>query len=234
MIRRNLARLLEQIETAAQRSKRNSEDIRLLAVSKRMPVKAIMEANQCGQILFGENYLQEASDKISRLPSSLQWHFIGHLQSNKAKKAAELFQVIETVDRLKIARLLNKYAGEYQKQLDILIQVNIGEEQQKSGIVPKNAFELLRGCIQFKNLRVRGLMTIPPVCKTQDESRHWFRELKRLSIDLAQKNMFYDNTSIELSMGMSGDFIVAIEEGATLVRVGTALFGPRPILKENT
>ncbi len=228
MICSNLTTIKKKITAAAQGCNRNPGDVRLVAVSKKMDVKLIQQACDCGQILFGENYLQEAKGKINQLDKKLKWHFIGHLQSNKARQAAELFQVIETVDRLKIARLLDKHAGELGKKLDILIQVNIAGEQQKAGISPERTRELITNISELANLHVRGLMMIPPFTKTPEESRPWFHQVKQLSIDLAQKELFHDNESVELSMGMSGDFTVAIEEGATLVRVGTAIFGPRP------
>ncbi|MCI5150965.1 MAG: YggS family pyridoxal phosphate-dependent enzyme, partial [Candidatus Electrothrix sp. MAN1_4] len=172
--------------------------------------------------------LQDAEAKISQLPSSLRWHFIGHLQSNKAKMAVELFQMIETVDRLKIAQALDRHAAAFTKKLDILVQVNVGREPQKSGVLPEDAPELLQALQPLTNLRVRGLMTMPPYGRDPEESRLFFKSLKKLSLELAAKDNFYDNAAVELSMGMSGDFTVAIEEGATLVRVGTAIFGKRP------
>ncbi|MCI5209299.1 MAG: YggS family pyridoxal phosphate-dependent enzyme, partial [Candidatus Electrothrix sp. ATG2] len=150
-----------------------------------------------------------------------------HLQSNKAKAAAELFQMIETVDRLKIAQALDRHAGLLQKKLDVLVQVNVGRESQKSGVLPENVSDLLRAMQPLPNLRLRGLMTMPPYGCKPEESRPWFHALKKLSDTLADKNFFYDNKAVELSMGMSGDFKIAIEEGATLVRVGTAIFGKR-------
>jgi len=227
MICENLKSIQTRILEAAERSKRDPKEIRLVAVSKRMPDKAIIEAHHCGQIIFGENYLQEAQEKINRLDPSLRWHFIGHLQSNKSRVAAELFQVIETVDRLKIGKALDKYAGRLGKTLDVLIQVNVGREPQKAGILPEKAEELLRLLQPLPNLKVCGLMTMPPYGREPEASRPWFRELKELSLQFADMGLFTESTSVELSMGMSGDFEVAIEEGATLIRVGTAIFGPR-------
>ncbi|MCW5211076.1 YggS family pyridoxal phosphate-dependent enzyme, partial [Desulfobulbus sp. N3] len=175
------------------------------------------------------NYLQDAEKKIRLSPPSLRWHFIGHVQSNKAKMAAELFQMIETIDRLKIARSLDHHAGVLQKKLDVLVQVNVGREPQKSGILPEDAGDLLRAMQPLTNLRLRGLMTMPPYGHEAEASRPWFQALKKLSVELAGENCFYDNKAVELSMGMSGDFNVAIEEGATLVRLGTAIFGERPL-----
>ena len=224
----NLDRIRARIRQAAERCGRNPNEIQLVAVSKRMPTEVVSEAYQCGQVIFGENYLQEAREKIEQLDQSIQWHFIGNLQSNKARIAAELFQVIETVDRLKIARKLNRHAGDLGKTIDVLIQVNVGREPQKSGVLPEKCRELLRDIQFLTNLKVRGLMTMPPYGREPESSRPWFRELKQLAIQLADEELFEDNDSVELSMGMSGDFTVAIEEGATLVRVGTAIFGPRP------
>jgi pyridoxal phosphate enzyme (YggS family) len=228
MICDNLDRIRTRIQEAAENCERDPDEIRLVAVSKRMPVKAVAEAHRCGQVIFGENYLQDARGKIKQLEPSLQWHFIGHLQTNKAKTAAELFQVIETVDRLKIARALNKYAGELEKSLEVLIQVNVGREPQKSGVLPDETKGLLQDIGSLSNLKVRGLMTMPPYGREPEASRPWFRKLKQLAVQLASEGLFEDNDAVELSMGMTGDFTVAIEEGATLVRVGTAIFGPRP------
>ncbi len=228
MICSNLEQIRSVIHKTALNCERDPQEIKLIAVSKRMPAEMVTEAHHCEQVFFGENYLQDAEAKISQLPSSLHWHFIGHLQSNKAKVAAELFQMIETVDRLKIARALDRHAGAFKKKLDILIQVNVGREPQKSGILPEDTHALLQALQPLNNLRVRGLMTMPPYGREPEASRPWFQALKKLSLELAAKHCFYDNTAVELSMGMSGDFTVAIEEGATLVRVGTAIFGTRP------
>jgi len=226
MICSNIKDIWQRISEAAQKCGRQPEEIQLIAVSKRQETERIREAFQCGQTLFGENYLQEAAEKISRLDPSICWHFIGHLQSNKARQTAELFQVIETVDRFKIAQALNKHAVVLGKYLDILIQVNIGLEKQKSGIEPRYAEQLIRECMALEHLRVRGLMSIPPFTAHAENARPYFKALKDLSVQLTKKGLFSE-FSPELSMGMSGDFTVAIEEGATLVRVGTAVFGER-------
>ncbi len=228
MICDNLAAIRQQIEQAAIQCGRSADAIRLLAVSKRMPLEAVLEAAQCGQLLFGENYLQDALSKIEQADKGLHFHFIGHLQSNKTRQAAEFFQMIETVDRIKIARLLDKHAAHFGKKLDILIQVNVGREAQKSGVLPDKALDLLTQAGQLKNLRVRGLMTMPPYGQDSEASRPWFVRLRQLAEQAAAQHLFFDNKQVELSMGMSGDFMVAIEEGATLIRVGTAIFGTRP------
>lgn len=228
MICSNLKEIRSLIQETAKGCGRDPLEIKLVAVSKYMPAEMLVEAHQCEQMLFGENYLQDAEAKITTLPSSLCWHFIGHLQSNKAKIAAQLFQMIETVDRLKIAQALDRHAGLLEKKLDVLVQVNVGREPQKSGVLPEDAYDLLQAMQALNNLRVRGLMTMPPYGSEPEASRPWFHALKELSQELARENCFYDNTAVELSMGMSGDFNVAIEEGATLIRVGTAIFGQRP------
>lgn len=227
MICTNLQQIRSVIEETARGCGRDPQEVKLVAVSKYMPAEMLVEAHQCDQVLFGENYLQDAEAKITQLPPDLHWHFIGHLQSNKAKMTAELFQMIETVDRLKIAQALDRHAGSLEKKLDVLVQVNVGREPQKSGILPEEAKDLLHAMQALTNLRVRGLMTMPPYGREPEKSRPWFRALKKLAVELAETNCFYDNKAIELSMGMSGDFKVAIEEGATLVRVGTAIFGER-------
>ncbi len=227
MICAKLQVIRQQIAEAAGRSGRNPDDVRLLAVSKRQGLEKIREAFQCGQLLFGENYLQEARDKIARLDPAISWHFIGHLQSNKAKTAVELFQMVETVDRLKIAQALDNHAAALSRCLDILIQVNIGREKQKSGVEPQHAGQLIQEVGKLTHLRVRGLMAMPPYAASPEESRPYFKALKNLAGQFTAAGLFSPDSPVELSMGMSGDFIVAVEEGATLVRVGTALFGER-------
>lgn len=227
MIRENLTRIRNEIKETALRCGRRPEDIMLLAVSKRMDIEKIREAWQCGQAAFGENFIQEATAKIESLDQAINWHFIGHLQSNKAKAAADHFDLIETVDRIKIARALDKYAGYTDRKLDVLVQVNVGGEAQKSGISPQNTGQFLTELGTLSHLRVRGLMTMPPYSEDPEGSRPHFRELKRLADSCAEQGLFSDNKNVVLSMGMSNDFKVAIEEGSTLIRVGTAIFGER-------
>lgn len=223
-----LKTLQKNIARAARLSGRTSEAIQLVAVSKRMDLEKIRQAIACGQHVFGENYLQEAQEKITALKdANLCWHFIGHLQSNKARLAVELFDVIETVDRIKIARTLDRHATELNKELRILVQVNIGREKQKHGVLPEDTESLLKFIKQETRLQVMGLMGMPPRADTPEGSRMYFREMKTLSQQLADKKMFTENNNVALSMGMSADYEIAIKEGATLVRVGTALFGRR-------
>lgn len=227
MICDNLAHIRATIAQAAQKAGKNPETVKLVAVSKTVPTDAMLEAVHCGQMVFGENYLQEAADKMARLPAAIRWHCIGHLQSNKTRRAVELFDVIETVDRWKVALALDNHARLLHKDLSILLQVNIGREPQKSGVLPEAAEPLLRKIAAATSLRVLGLMTIPPYSSDPEHSRPYFSALNQLAQRLAACGLFANNACVELSMGMSNDYPVAIEEGATLVRVGTALFGAR-------
>ncbi len=223
----NLKKIQANITIAAERSGRPAGAVQLIAVSKRMDSGKIHQAIACGQYIFGENYLQEAQQKLPILDDNLRWHFIGHLQSNKARLAVKLFDVIETVDRIKIARAIDQHAAALNRDLRILVQVNIGREKQKHGVLPEDTEELLESIRQTTRLTVSGLMGMPPWSKDPETSRKYFRELKELSVLLSKQELFSDNNNVELSMGMSSDYVVAIEEGATMVRVGTALFGRR-------
>jgi pyridoxal phosphate enzyme (YggS family) len=202
-----------------------------MAVSKTIPPERIREAYQAGVRLFGENRVQEFADKsdfISDLHGA-EWRLIGHLQSNKAAKAAELFHAVDSVDSLRLAERLNAAAEKLKKTLPVLIEVNVGGEQSKSGVAPiSNEMEsILRGASQLSSLQVCGLMTIPPFGQAPETSRPYFRMLRELRDEIARRKLPSISMD-ELSMGMSHDFEVAIEEGATCVRVGTAIFGARP------
>lgn len=222
----NLARIQERINRAALRCGRKPEDIRLVAVSKTVPAERIREAVSAGATILGENYIQEAREKIALIGTEAEWHFIGHVQSNKAKFAAELFSMIHSVDRLTLADELNKEAAKKNKILPVLIQVNISGEETKSGIDAAGTRQLVQQAAQFPHLLVQGLMTMPPWFEDPEEARPYFRALRKLRDELAGEKI--PNVSLtELSMGMSGDFEAAIEEGATLVRIGTAIFGER-------
>ena len=223
----NIDTIRARIRAAAERAGRDPESVRLVAVSKRQSFSAIREAMVAGQVVFGENYLQEAADKVAALGQGLVWHCIGHLQSNKARIAAEVFDCIETIDRIKLAKALEGRLAELGKTMPVLVQVNVGGEAQKAGIPPKEAGQLCRELQQFPHLRLQGLMTMPPFVDDPEESRVCFRQLRLLGEELVAQGLLGQYGSVQLSMGMSGDFEVAIEEGATLVRVGTALFGER-------
>lgn len=221
----NLEAVLRRMESAAKTAGRKPGEVRLVAVSKTKPAQAVLEALQAGQTLFGENYIQESQIKIPQVGPGPVWHLIGHLQSNKARLAVQLFDVIQTVDRLKIAGALSRHAEEQGKTLGVLLQVNVGQEPQKSGCDEAEAPALAQAVSQLPGLKLMGLMTMPPFFDDPERARPHFGALRdlaqRLSRDLPAGSMD------ELSMGMSGDFEAAIAEGATLVRVGTAIFGGR-------
>ncbi len=227
-IAQNIRYLHNNIKSIAQSCDRDPDRIRLVAVSKRFPVEAMYKAQEAGQMLFGENYIQEAVQKHSLLEDKAQLHFIGHLQSNKAKVAAEIFSMIETVDSLKLATTLNRHLTALQRKIDILIQVNIGLDSHKSGVEPSQAEQLLKEVTKLPMLKVQGLMTMPPFTEDPEEARPYFRDLRILAGSLARKGLFFNNNAVELSMGMTNDYHIAIEEGATLIRIVTAIFGERP------
>jgi len=222
-----LERVQERIRQAARACSRPETDIRLVAVSKTMPVEIVKKAIESGMTDFGENYIQEAREKISTLSTyPVTWHYIGHLQSNKAKYAVRMFDLIHSVDSLKLAKELDKCAQKIDKRQDILIQVNVAKEDSKSGVYVEHASRLLKDISQLANIAVKGLMTMPPYFNAPEKVRPFFAALRQLRDQI--KNETIPNISMaELSMGMTGDFEAAIEEGATMVRVGTAIFGER-------
>jgi len=225
-LRSNLAQILMQIDAAAKKAGRDPSSVRLVAVSKTKSASLVDEAAAAGQSTFGENYVQEFAEKAAAVKSQVEWHFIGHLQSNKVKYLAGLVTMIHSVDRLSLALEIDRQWERINKVCDILIQVNVSGETSKSGSTSEEAQNLIRRVALLQNVRICGLMTMPPFFDDPQAARPYFRELKLLSeqIDL----LAIPNVSMrELSMGMSGDFEVAIEEGATLVRIGSALFGAR-------
>jgi len=222
----NLAEVRRRIEAAARRVGRDSGGVRLVAVSKTVALDHLKEAVVAGQRLFGENYLQEAREKITALGAGLTWHLVGHLQTKKAKAAVELFHLIHAVDRLKLARALEDAAARQGKIQEILLQVKLAEEETKSGAAPEEVPGLLQEISRMPHLRVLGLMTMPPWFPDPEEARPYFRALRELR-DRLQSQKIIAGPLNELSMGMTGDFEVAVEEGATLVRIGTAIFGQR-------
>jgi len=227
MIKENLRKVKEQIREAAEKSSRQPDSIRLVAVSKRFPAEAINEAVEAGHFLFGENYIQEVDEKRQAVNPAAKFHFIGHLQSNKAKIAANCCDMVETVDSFKLGKELNKHLEKIAKTLPILVQVNIGDEPQKSGTERDSVRKLIEDLNQLPYLHVKGVMTIPPFFTDPEDSRPYFRQLKQLASELFSFGLFRNCAEPEVSMGMSNDFHVAIEEGATIVRVGTAIFGQR-------
>ena len=224
-IDQNLALVRREIDRAARQAGRDPSQVTLVAVSKTKPAQAVAEALAAGQTVFGENYVQEAVDKIPAVGPGPEWHFIGHLQSNKAKVAAGLFDWVQTLDRLKLIRALDRHAGEAGRVIQVLIQVNVGGEAQKAGCTPAEAPALAELAAAAPNLKLRGLMTMPPFFDQPERVRPLFAELRRLAETLGRD--LPAGSMDHLSMGMSGDFVAAIAEGATLVRVGTAIFGSR-------
>lgn len=226
----NLSSINHRIHASARRANRNPEDIVLMAVSKTQPPERIREAYAAGQRLFGENRVQEFSEKSNSLSDlrDAEWHMIGHLQSNKAVKAAELFAAVDSVDSLKIAEKLNAAARDRGNKLQVLIEINVGGEAAKSGLAADSSEleMLLTAAPRFDALTFRGLMTVPPFTEDPQGARNYFRKLGQLRDTLASRKL-PGITLEELSMGMSHDFEVAIEEGSTCVRVGTAIFGER-------
>jgi len=217
----------ERIRSAALAAGRQPEAVRLVAVSKTVPADRVRAAVQAGITLLGENYIQEAREKIEALQDmDVSWHFIGHLQSNKAKYAVRLFDTIHSVDSLKLARELDKQAAKNAKVQDILIQVNTGKEASKAGVYEEEALALVRRAGRMAHLSVKGLMTLPPYFNAPDKVRPYFLALRELR-DRIQAEALPGVSMDELSMGMTGDFEAAIQEGATLVRIGTAIFGER-------
>jgi pyridoxal phosphate enzyme (YggS family) len=217
----------ERIRQAANSAGRMPESVRLVAVSKTIPAQRVRDAVEAGIVLLGENYIQEAREKIEILKElNVSWHFIGHLQSNKAKYAVRLFDMIHSVDSLKLAQELEKQAAKNGKVQDILIQVNTGKEASKSGVYEEEALNLVRQAGRMEHLSVKGLMTLPPYFNAPEKVRPYFKALRELR-DRIQAEDLPGVSMQELSMGMTGDFEAAIQEGATLVRIGTAIFGER-------
>lgn len=225
-IAQQLETVRKRIRTACERCGRNPEAVELVAVSKTRPAPDILAAFRAGQTIFGENYVQELSAKVAQIHEPLHWHFIGHLQSNKVRQIAGQVSLIHSVDRLSLAQELSRQWGRLGMVCNLLVQVNVSGETSKSGATAAEALELVRAIAALPHLQVQGLMTMPPFFDDPQEARPFFRELRQLADSIREERI--PGVSMErLSMGMSGDFEVAIEEGATLVRVGTAIFGER-------
>jgi pyridoxal phosphate enzyme (YggS family) len=224
---KRLQNVKNRIQTVARECGRDPKTVRLVAVSKTVPTNRVRQAIEAGATILGENYVQEARTKFNDLATyPVSWHFIGHLQSNKAKYAVRLFDLIHSVDTLKLARELDKQSHKINKIQEVLIQVNISEEASKSGVNVKDTYNLLKDISLLENLSVKGLMTMPPYFNAPEKVRPYFAALRGLRDRLEQQGLLNMSLS-ELSMGMTGDFEVAIQEGATLVRIGTAIFGKR-------
>ena len=222
----NIEKINTRIQRACQKSGRNPDDVRLIAVSKVKPAELIEEAYHAGQKLFGESYVQEFRDKSPRVSAPVEWHFIGGLQSNKVKYLRGKVAMIHSVDRLSLAEEINRQWGKIDATVAITLQVNVGDELTKSGCAPDELEALVKAVAQLPHIKICGLMCLPPHCDDPEQVRPFFRQLRELAGQIEQLQL--PNVEMkELSMGMSGDFEVAIEEGATLVRVGTAIFGAR-------
>ena len=230
-IRENIIVVNENIDNACKTVGRNREDITLIAVSKTKPVEMLLEAYEAGVRDFGENYIQELVDKIPQLPSDVRWHMIGHLQRNKVKYIIDKVSMIHSVDSLRLAEEISAQAIKKNVEVDILVEVNVAQEESKFGTFSADAVLLVEEISKLPGIHVRGLMTIAPFVEDAEENREYFRKLKQLSVDIAAKNI--DNISMNvLSMGMTGDYVVAVEEGASCVRVGTGIFGERNYNKD--
>jgi PLP dependent protein len=227
MIQKNLNDSLCKIRQAALRAGRDPERIKLVAVSKNHSVSKIKAAISAGQSVFGESRIQEAAAKIPDIRYPVEWHLIGHLQSNKAKQAVQLFDCIHSVDSLKILAEIDRCARKISKIQSVLIQVNIAEETTKFGVPASLLPKLIEAATAAGNICLAGLMTIPPYSDNAEDARPYFRRLREIAFDELIAKHYIKKALLELSMGMSGDYEVAIEEGATMVRVGTAVFGAR-------
>ena len=223
----NLNAVKERIAKVAARVGRDPEGIVLVAVTKTLPADRVREAIEAGHRVFGENYVQEAQPKVEALGRQVQWHLIGHLQRNKVKPACDLFDLIHSVDSLPLAQEIERRAAQRGIVMPILIQVNVGDEVTKSGVDPTEVHALVREVARLPHVALKGLMSVPPPVENPEDVRPSFVQLRALA-ERIDREKIPGVAMVELSMGMSHDFEVAIEEGATLVRVGTAIFGPRP------
>lgn len=226
MIKENLENVLQKIEAACERAGRSRTDVTLIAVSKTKPLEMLHEAYELGTREFGENKPQELKEKFPEMPPDVHWHMIGHLQRNKVKYIIDKVCMIHSVDSVRLAEAIDEEAGKHGITVPVLVEVNIAGEETKFGIRPEETESFIREISTLPHIHVEGLMTIAPYTENPEENRLHFRNLKKLCVDIRQKNI--DNVDMcNLSMGMTGDYEVAIEEGATLVRVGTGIFGER-------
>lgn len=226
MIAQNLHQVQENIKKACEKANRDPSEVTLIAVSKTKPVSMLQEAYDEGVRTFGENKVQEIMDKYGQLPQDIEWHMIGHLQRNKVKYIADKVTMIHSLDSLRLAETIESEASKHNRVIPVLIEVNVAMEESKFGISVDEVLPFVQELSKFPHLRVNGLMTIAPYVENAEENRQIFRKLKKLSVDIEEKNINNINMSV-LSMGMTGDYQVAIEEGATMVRVGTGIFGER-------
>ena len=223
---KNYNAVKENIKKACEQAGRSQEEVTLLAVSKTKPVDMLMDVYHAGARDFGENKVQELVDKIPQLPSDIRWHLIGHLQRNKVKYIVDKVYLIHSVDSLRLAEEISREAVKKQVEVNILIEVNVAQEESKYGLKPEEVLPFIEEIADFSHIQIKGLMTIAPYVENPEDNRPYFKGIRQLSVDIKQENI--DNVDMDvLSMGMTGDYMVAIEEGATLVRVGTGIFGER-------
>ena len=232
MLKENLDHVEEEIRKACERSGRSREEVTLIAVSKTKPVSMLEEAYGLGVRVFGENKVQELVEKYDALPEDIEWHMIGHLQRNKIKYIIGKAALIHSVDSFRLAEAIDKEAAKQNTAARILIEVNVAREESKFGLMPEAVPEFVDKVSEFAHLKVEGLMTIAPFVENPEENRPIFAYLRKLSVDIAKKNAHNTNMSV-LSMGMTNDYQVAVEEGATMVRVGTGIFGERSYAQTN-
>lgn len=226
MIQENIASVEQNIKEACKRANRTPEEVTLIAVSKTKPLSDIEEAIACGMREFGENKVQELMDKIPRVSTTVHWHLIGHLQTNKVKYIVDQGLLIHSVDSVKLAREIQKEAEKKQVECDILLEVNVAGEESKFGFSPEEVLDAVQEIAAMPRVHIQGLMTIAPFVENPEDNRSIFASLHKLLLDIKTRNIDNVNMSV-LSMGMTNDYQVAIEEGATMVRVGTAIFGTR-------
>lgn len=226
MLKHNFEAVEEKIQAACKRAGRKREEITLIAVSKTKPVEMLQEAYNLGNRIFGENKVQEIVDKYDALPNDISWHMIGHLQRNKVKYIIDKVTLIHSVDSLRLAETIEKEAAKKGITADILIEVNAAREDTKFGVLPEKAEELVSDISSLPHIRIKGLMTIAPFVDNPEENRIYFQRLRNLAVDIGENKS--DNVTMSvLSMGMTNDYEIAIEEGATMIRVGSGLFGAR-------
>ena len=226
MITENLEQVRKNIEEACRAVNRDPGEVTLISVSKTKPVSMLQEAYDAGSRDFGENKVQEIMDKYPQLPSDIRWHMIGHLQRNKVKYIVDKVALIHSVDSLRLAETIENEAAKHNVTVPILIEVNVAQEESKFGLKTEEVLSLVESVAALPHINIKGLMTIAPYVEDPEENRGIFSQLKKLSVDIAAKNINNVNMSV-LSMGMTGDYQVAVQEGATMVRVGTGIFGER-------
>lgn len=228
MITQNYDKVLENIKAACQSAGRNESEVTLIAVSKTKPISDIEELYNHGVRIFGENKVQELCDKYEALPKDIKWHMIGHLQRNKVQYIVDKVELIHSVDSVRLARQIEEEAAKKNVRVHILIEVNVAEEESKFGLKTEEVLDMVTQIAEFPHVSIKGLMTIAPFVENPEDNRKYFNKLKQLAVDIKAKNI--DNVTMDkLSMGMTGDYMVAVMEGASYVRVGTGIFGERNI-----